>query len=222
MNILVVYAHQEPTSLTASLKNIGLSILSSQGHTVIESDLYGSGFHPVAGKYDFNTLTGAHYNYMLEQQASAKNDWAFAPDIVSEMQKVKEAEMIIFYTPVWWHSVPAILKGWFDRVLAMGFACDSGKIYDEGLLRGKRVLLCAVAGNPEDIYQPLNKHRATLKQMLHPIHQGIFSFCGMDVMEPFIVYSSMNHTPEEYAGILDSHKALVETAVSNPRYLSKY
>ena len=70
MNVLVVYAHHEPASLTASLKNVGVSTLLAQGHTVIESDLYASGFQPVANKYDFTTLSGSHFNYMLEQKSA--------------------------------------------------------------------------------------------------------------------------------------------------------
>lgn len=222
MNILVVYAHHEPASLTGSLKNVAVSTLTSQGHQVVETDLYASGFHPVANKYDFTTLSGGHFNYMLEQKHASDNDWAFSPDIVEEIQKLRAADIVLFYTPIWWFSVPAILKGWFDRVLAMGVAWDGGKIYEAGLLRGKKAMITAVAGGPEEFYQPLNKHRATLKQILHPVHHGTLAFCGMDVLEPFMVHSSMNKSAEDYATLLDTHKAVIDTLVENPHYLSKY
>lgn len=222
MNILVVYAHHEPGSLVASLKNVGVSAMQSLGHQVVESDLYGMGFHPIANKYDFSTLSGGHFNYMLEQKHSAENSWSFSPDIVEQMQQVQMADLIIFYTPVWWFSVPAIMKGWMDRVLTMGFAWDAGKIYEEGPLRGKKAMLVAVAGGPAEYYQPLGRHKATLRQVMHPILHGTLSFCGMDVLDPFFVFSSMNKTPEEYASLLESHKAVIETAVTNPKYLSKY
>ena len=222
MNILVVYAHHEPASLTGSLKNVALSTLTSQGHEVVESDLYGTGFHPVANKYDFTTLSGGHFNYMLEQKNSAERDWAYAPDIVAELQKLKAADLVLFYTPIWWFSVPAVLKGWFDRVLTMGVAWDGGRIYEEGLLRGKRAMITAVAGGPEEYYQPLGKHHATLKQILHPVHHGTLAFCGLDVLEPFLVYSSMNKSPEEYQNLLDSHKAVIDSVADNPHFLSKY
>ena len=44
---------------------------------------------------------------------------------------------IILHFPLWWFGVPAILKGWFDRVLVKGFAYDAGKVFATGLLRGK-------------------------------------------------------------------------------------
>ena len=105
MNVLVVYAHHEPTSLVATLKNAAVASLQALGHEVVESDLYTSGFTAEANKYDLTTLSGGHFNYMLEQKAAAGQDWAFAPDIVAELQKVKAADLILFYAPVWWFSV---------------------------------------------------------------------------------------------------------------------
>ncbi|MCA9347264.1 NAD(P)H-dependent oxidoreductase [Candidatus Saccharibacteria bacterium] len=222
MNILVVYAHHEPKSLVGSLKNLGISKLQEMGHQVVESDLYGIGFHPVANVYDFQTLSGGHFNYMLEQKYATENSWSYSPDVLEQMQRLQAADLVIFYTPIWWSSVPAILKGWFDRVLTMGFAWDSGKIYEDGLLRGKKVLFVGTAASPEEFYQPLGKYRATLRQVLHPILHGTLAFCGMDILDPFFVFSSMNKTPEEYSAILDSHAQAIELAVNNPHYLSKF
>jgi NAD(P)H dehydrogenase (quinone) len=222
MNILVVYAHHEPTSLTASLKNAGVSTMTSAGHTVVESDLYGMGFHPVAGKYDFTTLREEHFSYLLEQKHASEAEWAFSPDIVSEMQKIQAADIVVFYAPIWWFSLPAIMKGWLDRVLTMGFAWDGGKIYESGLLRGKSAMVVGVAGGPEEFYQPLGKHKATMRQIMHPVHHGTLSFCGLDVLEPFFVYSSMNKTLPEYDAVIDTHRVHILQAVTNPVYLTKY
>src|SRR3954462_9332565 len=114
MNILIVYAHQEPTSFTAAMKNVALDTLSRQGHTVVVSDLYAQGFSAVAQKWDFVTTSGKHFNYMLEQKHAARLDFAFSPDIVGEIEKIQQASIILFIFPLWWYSVPAIMKGWFD------------------------------------------------------------------------------------------------------------
>lgn len=222
MNVLVVYAHHEPTSLVGSLKNVAVSTLQNLGHTVSESDLYSNGFSPIAHKYDFSQLSGKHFNYMLEQKNAANKSWAFAPDIVDELQRLMEADLVLLYFPVWWFSVPAMMKGWFDRVLTMGITWDGGKIYENGMLRGKKAMIVATAGGPEEYYQPLGKHKATLRQILHPIHHGTLAFCGMDVLEPFLVYSSMNKTHDEYSSQLELHRIAIEKAVTTPRYLSKY
>jgi NAD(P)H dehydrogenase (quinone) len=137
MNVLIIYAHQEPTSLTAAMKNTAMDTLSRQGHQVVISDLYAQGFSAVAQKWDFVTTSGKHFNYMLEQKHAAQLDFAFSPDIVGEIEKIQQASIILFIFPMWWYSVPAIMKGWFDRVLAMGVAWDTGRIYENGLLRGR-------------------------------------------------------------------------------------
>lgn len=222
MKILSVYAHHEPTSYTAALKNVAASVLTSQGHEYFESDLYGSGFEAKAEKFDFITSTGGHFNYMLNQRYAAEASMSFAADIKQEIQKIKAADIIIFHTPIWWLSVPAILKGWFDRVLAMGVAWNGGQIYEKGLLRGKSVMMCVVAGGPQDYYRIDGKHQATMLQILHPIHHGTFAFCGMDVIEPFVVYNSLGMDEPARDAVLKEYQFKIEHLVDSPAYLHKY
>src|SRR5437868_6401700 len=101
MNILVVYAHHEPTSFTGAMKNVALEVLSGQGHSVVVSDLYAQGFSAVAQKWDFVTTTGKHFNYMLEQKHAASLDLAFSPDITGEIEKLHTADVVLFLTPIW-------------------------------------------------------------------------------------------------------------------------
>ncbi|HXY17833.1 MAG TPA: NAD(P)H-dependent oxidoreductase [Candidatus Nitrosopolaris sp.] len=205
MNVLIVYAHDEPASFTAAMKNLAISVLSSKGHSVVVSDLYGLGFSAVAQKWDFVTTSGKHYNYMLEQRHAARLDMAFSPDILGEIEKLQVAELVLFITPIWWFSVPAILKGWFDRVLAMGVAWDGGKIYEKGLLRSKQAILIAAAGGPEGYYQEKGRHKATTLQVLHPINHGTLAFCGFNVHEPFV---ALNVLGKDLAGRSQTLKEL--------------
>ena len=186
MNVLVVYAHHEPGSLTSAMKNMVVETLSHQGHGVVVSDLYAQGFTAPAQKWDFVTTTGGHFNYMLEQKHAARLDLAFSPDIVGEIQKVKAADAVIFVSPLWWMGVPAILKGWFDRVLAMGVAWDGGQYYEKGLFRGKQAMMVLAAGHPGEYYSATGLHKASLQSILHPINWGTLAFCGFDVHEPVV------------------------------------
>ena len=77
----------------------------------------------------------AALNLLLAQREAAARG-TFSEDIRREMEKAAWADFLLVVCPVWWFSVPAILKGWFDRVLAAGFAYDFGRIYDKGLLHG--------------------------------------------------------------------------------------
>ena len=222
MTILSVYAHHEPSSLTSALKNTAISTLMHQGHNVLETDLYGSGFSPKAEKYDFTTTSGNHFNYMLEQKHAQQEGMGFAPDIVGELEKLAQADIVIFHTPLWWFSVPAVLKGWFDRVLAMGVAWDGGKIYENGLLRGKRAMLCVVVGGPEDYYRTDGKHKATIEQILHPIHHGTLAFCGFDVLEPFIVLNALGKSQDALGQHINDYRFKMEHLVDSPAFFSSY
>jgi NAD(P)H dehydrogenase (quinone) len=222
MNILVVYVHQDPNSFTTALKNTAVEELSRQGHSVIVDDLYGMGFNAVAQKWDFVTTSGKHFNYMMEQKHAANLNMAFSPDIVAEIEKIKNSELIIFVTPIWWFSVPAILKGWFDRVLAMGVAWDGGRIYENGMLRGKQAIIVGAAGGPADYYRRDGRHKATINDILHPINHGTLAFCGMDVHEPFVALNVLGSNQEVLTGVIQELKFRLEHIFDSPAWLVKY
>ncbi len=222
MNILIVYAHHEPSSYVAAMKNTAVATLSAKGHNVLVSDLYGQGFNPAAQKWDFVSTSGGHFNYMLEQRHAAALDMAFSPDILAEIQKVKAADMVMFITPIWWFSVPAILKGWFDRVLAMGVFWDGGKIYENGLLRGKQAMILASGGGPEHYYQPSGLHRASITQILHPINHGTLAFCGLNVHEPYVVLGVLGGEQARLENALKEIEFRLEHLEDSPQWLINF
>lgn len=222
MNVLIIYAHHEPTSFTASMKNLAVQTLTAQGHNVVVSDLYGQGFSAVAQKWDFVTTTGNHFNYVFEQKHAAQLGMSFAPDISGEIDKLLTAELVIFCCPVWWFSVPALMKGWFDRVLAMGVAWDSGKIYEKGLLRGKQAILTVSGGHPQDYYQAEGIHKAPINQILHPINHGTLAFCGFDVHQPFIAYHVLGADIDARTALLKEFETRMQHIVDSPVWLTKY
>lgn len=222
MNILIVYAHHEPSSFTSAMKNLAIEVFQSQGHKVVVSDLYGQGFNPLAQKWDFVTTTGNHFNYMLEQKHAARLDWAFSPDILGEIQKVKEADLLLVVAPIWWFSVPAILKGWFDRVLAMGVAWDGGKIYENGLLGGKQAMLAVTGGGPVEYYSVNGRHKATPVQILHPINHGTLAFCGYNVHEPFVALNTFGAGDEGRAQMLKDLRYRLEHMLDSPQWLINF
>lgn len=222
MKVLIVYAHNEPSSLTSSLKNVSLEVLQATGHESLVSDLYAQGFHANAEKYDFTTLTGQHFNYANEQKNASLHGWSFSPDITSEMQKVQDAELVIFHFPVWWFSAPAILKGWFDRVLAMGVAWDTNNTYQNGYFRGKNALVVATAGSPESDFQPLGLHKATLKQMLHPILHGTLASCGFQVIEPYLAHNAHDMSPDDLHNTIEGYREYLSRSLEQPTFFVQY
>lgn len=221
-NILIVYAHHEPGSFTAAMKNSALQILEGQGHTVTVSDLYGQGFSAVAQKWDFVATSGNHFNYLLEQKHAANLDLAFSPDIVGEIQKVKAADLVLIITPIWWLGVPAILKGWFDRVLAMGVVWDTGKVFENGLMRGKQAMVIASAGAPAEYYQENGRYRATPTQVLHPINHGTLGLCGFNIHEPFVALNILGCDTATREKMLKDVEFRLQNLFTSPQWLIYY
>ncbi len=222
MNVLIVYAHHEPSSFTSAMKNLAIETLEAAGHSVVVSDLYGQGFSAVAQKWDFVTTSGNHFNYMSEQKHAANLQMAFSPDILGEIQKLQAADIVLVVSPIWWSSVPAILKGWFDRVLAMGVAWDTGKIYENGLLRGKQAMLIAAGSHPAEYYRANDRHGATINQFLHHINHGTLAFCGFNVHEPYVALNVMSADMQSREKALADLEFRVKNMLNSPQWLTLY
>lgn len=95
---------------------------------------------------------------------------------------------MIWQFPLWWFGLPGILKGWVDRVFAMGRFYGGGRIYESGVLRGKRAMLSLTTGGSADVFVKGGRF-GDIQAILRPIHRGIFLFTGFDVLAPHIVYA---------------------------------
>jgi NAD(P)H dehydrogenase (quinone) len=219
MKILLVYAHHEPSSFNSALKDLAVSTLTSQRHTVKVSDLYAMKFNPVASKQDFAKLPDSNEtNYMLMQKSVATKNGEFAKDIKEEQEKVRWADFLLFQFPVWWFGAPSILKGWFDRVLACGFAWDFGKIYANGLLRGKKAMISVTTGGGPNVYSKKGLHEADINEILHPIQHGTLYFCGMDVLPPHVAYAVIPAGDQGRKKMLEDFKQRLLTLEKTPPF----
>src|SRR5215813_8642238 len=127
MKILIVLAHPEPNSFNAVLFRTAIEALQQAGHEVKTSDLYRMDFNPVSGRGNFKgEKDKAHFNQQHEEVFAFHNN-TFAEDIQTEQDKVFWCDVMIWQFPLWWFSVPALLKGWVDKVFAMGKFYDNGK-----------------------------------------------------------------------------------------------
>jgi NAD(P)H dehydrogenase (quinone) len=185
MNILIVYSHPSPTSLNAALKDTAVTVLEKQGHSVKVSDLYEMKFNPIAAQSDFTTIKNPDKFSYISEQYNASQNRSFSKDILDEQDKLIWADYVIFQFPMWWTEAPAILKGWFDRVLAYGFAYGPGA-YDQGNLRGKKAMLSFTTGGKDLRNFGKNHLKGELSERLFNIQHEKLYFVGMDVIEPFV------------------------------------
>jgi len=205
MKVLIVYAHPEPLSFNAALKDLAVEVLSGARHEVVVSDLYAMKFNPAGGPADFSEREDPQcFRYQREQiNATAKS--LFVPDLKAEMDKLVWADFVIFQFPLWWFSLPAILKGWVDRVFAMGFSYNIGVSFEKGIFRGKRAMLSFTTGGPPAAYGVEGKN-GDLSELLRHVQYGMLRYVGMDVLPPFIAYSAARVTPEQRTAYLAAYR----------------
>jgi len=222
MNVLVISAHDDTKSFVAALHNTALGVFDRTTHKVMVTDLYAQQFNPVASSLDFKTSSGTHANYMFEQQRAVNTGSGFSPDLQAEMDKVAQADLIVIHFPFWWSGPPAILKGWFERVLAMGFAWNANSRYARGLLKGKKVLLTVSVGDPESYYAADGMHRATVEQHLYGLTHSTLAFCGLDVYEPFVISNVTAASQEDLDAKLESYRLLLASINDYDSYVYKH
>jgi len=130
----------------------------------------------------------------------------FDIDVAAEQRALVNARLIVWMHPMFWYSVPALLKHWFDKVLAYGFA------YGEGgtALRGKHVLWVPTAGGEIDTFAPGAKHGFEFPAFAPPLEQTA-RFCGMEWETPHVVHG---------ANLLDESELGIHTARLTKRLIA--
>jgi NAD(P)H dehydrogenase (quinone) len=205
MKILIVYAHPEPQSFNAALKNLAVEVLTAAGNEVRITDLYALEFDPVGGPTDFISRHDPSFFHYQREQVHATESGLFVSELQAEMDKLVWADLVIFQFPLWWFSLPAILKGWVDRVFAMGFSYGATERHATGVFRGKRAMLSFTTGGPVASYVPGGPN-GDIDELLRHIQYGMFHFVGMDVLPPFIAYGAARGTAEQRAAYLEQYR----------------
>ncbi|MCS6890814.1 MAG: NAD(P)H-dependent oxidoreductase [Rhodovarius sp.] len=128
MRVLVLYAHPLPESFNAATHQAVLAGLAAAGHTVDDCDLYAEGFNPVLSPEERR-----HYHDLTVNRLP----------VARYVDRLLAAEGLVLVFPTWCFSMPAILKGWFDRVLLPGVSFTLGK---DGIARPALTHLQRIAG----------------------------------------------------------------------------
>lgn len=218
MKILIVAAYPEAHSLNGALNTFAVEHLTKTGHQVQVSDLYAMNWKSQLDASDSQSApVGEFYHPSLDSKYAFEQG-VQSQDIVREQEKLRWADAVIFQFPLWWFSMPAIMKGWFDRVYACGFAYGVGEHsethwgdrYGEGKLTGKRAMLLVTTGGWASHYSPRGIN-GPVDDILFPIQHGMLFYPGFTVLPPMVIYhtSKMNEQKfaahcEELAARLDS------------------
>ncbi|WP_408953609.1 NAD(P)H-dependent oxidoreductase [Lysobacter sp. Hz 25] len=186
MNALIVVAHPDPQSLTHAVAAQLADGLAQSGHAFEIADLAAEGFDP---RFNHDDVAGFHLR-------------AAAPeDVRAEQARIDRADALALVFPVYWWSMPGLLKGWIDRVFANGWAYEEkdGRVVKK--LQRLRVHLLGVGGAGAGTYVKHGYGAAMKTQIDH----GIFDYCGARVLTSELL---LHTNPDEAAAHLHTAFAL--------------
>ncbi|MFH7004311.1 NAD(P)H-dependent oxidoreductase [Flavobacterium bizetiae] len=165
MKNLIVYAHPNSGSLNHFFKQTVLESLQKSGEEIEVSDLNQINFNPVLSLEDMNG------------QRMGK----VADDVKKEQDFITWADRIIFIYPIWWTGMPAIMKGYIDRVFSYGFAYRYDQGIQKGLLTGKKTIIINSHGKSNAEYEAMGMDKA----LALTSDTGIFTYSGLEIQEHF-------------------------------------
>ncbi|KEQ24240.1 NAD(P)H oxidoreductase [Paenibacillus tyrfis] len=178
MKILTVVSHPRVNSLTFSVADRFLQGLADAGHETEMLDLHRRGFNPVLWEAD-------------------EPDWSsdrkiYSPEVEAEIERMKKYDALTYIFPIWWFNLPAMLKGYIDRVWNNGFAYGSNKLHH------KQVLWLGLAAAPKELFEK-RQYDKMLSQLLNT---GIADYCGISNSKVEILYDTLDSRPEIFENLL--------------------
>lgn len=165
MKNLIVYAHPNSGSLNHFFKQTVLESLQDSGEEIALRDLNEINFNPVLSLED-----------MIGQRMGKVAD-----DVQTEQDFITWADRIIFIYPIWWTGMPAIMKGYIDRVFSYGFAYRYDQGVQKGLLTGKKTIIINSHGKSNAEYEAMGMDKA----LALTSDTGIFTYSGLEIQQHF-------------------------------------
>ncbi len=164
MRHLVVAAHPAEQSFTMGLTRAYGAELEKLAHSQRTYDLYRMGFNPVLAASELVPVSSSH---------------PISADLARAQEDIRGADVLTLIYPLWWLSMPAMMKGYIDRVFARGFAYESHNGVVHGLLGGKQAVLITISGAPLPLLVRSGNWNAV--QVLQDTH--VLRSTGLDLLE---------------------------------------
>jgi len=184
--VLVILGHPSSESFCGALANSYIEAAKKAGHDVRQHDLATLSFDPVLRD-----------GYQQVQ--------ALEPDLLQAQADISWAEHLVFVYPIWWGGVPALLKGFFDRVFLPGFAFKyrKGKAFPEPLLKGRTAHLLVTLDTPAWYYRWIYRMPG-----LHQVRKTTLEFCGIKPLKTLTFGPILSSSPERRQVWLEQARSL--------------
>ncbi|KAH7463435.1 hypothetical protein FOMA001_g18038 [Fusarium oxysporum f. sp. matthiolae] len=193
--VLIVLAHPEPQSFNGLLFRVSINELKAQGHEVKTSDHFSMKWKSEIDRADFPSLSADAPLKPAYASAETYTTGNLTEDVKIEQEKLLWADTVLIHFPLWWYTMPAILKGWIERVFSMGFAYGVGEHsekhfgdrYGEGVFVGKRAMLVVTVGSWKEQYSARGI-AGPIGDLLFPINHGVLYYPGFQVLLSHVIY----------------------------------
>ncbi|MET3667609.1 NAD(P)H-dependent oxidoreductase [Caulobacter sp. 1776] len=179
MKHAVILAHPKPTSFCATIARTCVEHLRAADQEVVLRDLYALDFDPRLKAEEMPTQSGA----------------TPASDVAAERALLKDVKSLIFVYPFWFNAPPAILKGYVDRVLSMGFGYASIGGRMEPLLDGVTLMSFSTSGAPEHWVNSTG----ALKALMTVFDLHLCGVCGLRLLDHKHFGDVVSNMTEEWA-----------------------
>lgn len=213
MTAHIVLAHPEPRSFNATLAAASARTLAAAGWETTVSDLYAMGFDAREGPAHFRARANPDAFHAQTEQRFSANAGALAPEVADEIERLLSCDLLVVHFPLWWFGMPAILKGWMDRVFVYGRVYRSAMRYDAGICAGKKMIACVTTGADADACAHNGREgdtRLHLWPILYP-----FRYLGFSVYEAEVLHGIGGVGAAAESGALDAKAARWEAALAS-------
>ncbi|WP_328540525.1 NAD(P)H-dependent oxidoreductase [Streptomyces sp. NBC_00344] len=212
---LIVHAHPEPHSFSTAQMATAAQALRDAGYQVDVLDLYADAWAPTLAREEFAPVEG-HFKPQAEQMRAVRNGTLDAA-VRAHLDRLLAADLLVLSFPMWWFSLPAILKGWVDRVFVMGgvFGGDYG-LFGDAALVGKRAMLLFTTGGSSESFRS-GGALGSMDDFLFHIHRGMLEFVGFQVIGPVVTYGPARMTDQERTAALDTVRESVALIAADSR-----
>lgn len=174
MKILVVTAHPRSDSLTWGMAKRFIEGLTEAGHEYEIADLYAEGFNPILHTEDEPDWDNPNKTYSSE--------------VMREMERIRASDALVYIFPLWWYSLPAIMKGYIDRVWNHGFAYG-----DHASLPVQKIRWIALVGFDQTKFEKRDYHL----MVQHHLNVGLAGFSGVSDSKVHFMYNTLGEFSDE-------------------------
>lgn len=207
MHAHIVLAHPEPRSFNAHVARSGAAALEADGWTTSISDLYAMGFDPCERPEHFRDRARTERFDPQAEQRHASERGSLPRAVAAELENMDRADLLVLQYPMWWHLPPAMLKGWFDRVLAYGEVYTGAKRFEFGRFAGKRAMISVTVGTGPETYAH-DGRSGDIELMLWPVNFTL-AYVGYTVLAPFVAYGVEAGLRYSDAGVVEARLAAI-------------